>query len=68
LISKQSRLKAGHLESAMQKKYLIGVDLGTSSTKSALFTINGKKIAEFSVSVPIYYRKLELLTKCSGFL
>ncbi len=52
----------------MQKKYLIGVDLGTSSTKSALFTINGKKIAEFSVSVPIYYRKLELLTKCSGFL
>lgn len=39
----------------MQKKYLIGVDLGTSSTKSALFTINGKKIAESSVSVPIYY-------------
>ncbi|MHC1773370.1 MAG: FGGY-family carbohydrate kinase [Flexilinea sp.] len=41
----------------MTKKYLIGVDLGTSSTKSALFTVDGRKIAEASVEVPIYYPK-----------
>jgi xylulokinase len=41
----------------MQKKYLIGVDLGTSSTKAALYQIDGKLIAEASVEVPLYYPK-----------
>jgi xylulokinase len=44
-------------ESAMAKKYLIGVDLGTSGTKAALYQIDGKKIAEASVEVPLYYPK-----------
>ncbi|MFC1921827.1 FGGY-family carbohydrate kinase [Chloroflexota bacterium] len=35
--------------------YLLGVDLGTSSTKSALYTIDGKLVAESTVEVPIYY-------------
>ncbi|MRR32603.1 xylulose kinase, partial [bacterium] len=39
------------------KKYLIGVDLGTSGTKAALYQVNGKKIAEDSTEVPIYYPK-----------
>ena len=41
----------------MVKKYLVGVDLGTSGTKSALYHINGRKIAEASAEVPIYYPK-----------
>jgi xylulokinase len=41
----------------MQKKYLIGVDLGTSSTKAALYQIDGKLISEASVEVPLYYPK-----------
>ncbi len=41
----------------MQKKFLIGVDLGTSSTKAALYQIDGKLISEASVEVPIYYPK-----------
>lgn len=39
------------------KSYLIGVDLGTSSTKSALYQTDGKLIAEASMEVPIYYPK-----------
>jgi xylulokinase len=39
----------------MSKKYLLGVDLGTSSTKSALYTIEGRLVAESTVEVPIYY-------------
>ena len=41
----------------MQKKYLIGVDLGTSSTKAALYQIDGKLISEASLEVPLYYPK-----------
>ncbi len=41
----------------MTKKYLIGVDLGTSATKAALYQIDGKKIAESSLEVPLYYPK-----------
>ena len=41
----------------MTKKYLIGVDLGTSGTKAALYQVDGKKIAEASVEVPLYYPK-----------
>ena len=41
----------------MQKKYLIGVDLGTSGTKAALYQIDGKLISDASVEVPIYYPK-----------
>ena len=39
----------------MSMNYLLGVDLGTSSTKSALYTIDGKLVAESTVEVPIYY-------------
>ena len=39
----------------MAKNYLLGVDLGTSSTKSALYTIEGVLVAEASMEVPIYY-------------
>ena len=39
----------------MQKKYLIGVDLGTSGTKAALYQIDGKLISEASVEVPLFY-------------
>ncbi len=39
----------------MQKKYLIGVDLGTSATKAALYQVDGKLISQASVEVPIYY-------------
>ncbi len=39
----------------MAKKYLIGVDLGTSATKSAIYSIDGTLIAESTAEVPIYY-------------
>jgi xylulokinase len=41
----------------MQKRYLIGVDLGTSGTKAALYRIDGKLISESSVEVPLFYPK-----------
>lgn len=41
----------------MKKKFLIGVDLGTSGTKTALYTFNGSLVAEKSVEVPLYYPK-----------
>ena len=41
----------------MQKKYLIGVDLGTSSTKAALYQIDGKLISDASVEVSLFYPK-----------
>jgi xylulokinase len=41
----------------MVKKYLVGVDLGTSGTKAALYQIDGKKIAEASAEVPIHHPK-----------
>ena len=41
----------------MHKKYLIGVDLGTSGTKAALYQVDGKLISDASVEVPIYYPK-----------
>ena len=39
----------------MGKTYLLGVDLGTSSTKSALYTVDGTLIAESTAEVPLYY-------------
>ena len=41
----------------MADKYLIGVDLGTSATKAALYRPDGTLVAEASVEVPIYYPK-----------
>jgi len=41
----------------MQGKYLIGVDLGTSGTKAALYQIDGNLIADISVDVPLFYPK-----------
>src|SRR4030042_1039017 len=39
----------------MQKKYLIGVDLGTSGTKAALYQVDGKLISDASIEVPLFY-------------
>jgi xylulokinase len=36
-------------------RYLIGVDLGTSGTKAALYLPDGTLVAEASVEVPLYY-------------
>ncbi len=37
------------------KKYLIGVDLGTSATKAALYRADGTLISAASAEVPLYY-------------
>lgn len=39
----------------MASKYLVGVDLGTSATKAALYDVAGHLIAEAMVAVPIHY-------------
>jgi len=41
----------------MQKKYLMGIDLGTSSTKAALYQIDGALVSEASAEVPLFYPK-----------
>lgn len=41
----------------MSKRILVGVDLGTSGIKAALYRVDGKKLAESSIEVPIYYPK-----------
>ncbi|MFQ5972013.1 MAG: FGGY-family carbohydrate kinase [Alphaproteobacteria bacterium] len=39
----------------MQTKYLVGVDLGTSATKAALYSPDGTLVAEASAEVPLHY-------------
>lgn len=39
----------------MSKYFVMGVDLGTSGTKAALYHIDGKLMAEASLEVPLYY-------------
>jgi xylulokinase len=41
----------------MKEKYLIGVDLGTSATKAALYQPDGTLVAEASAEVPLYHPK-----------
>jgi xylulokinase len=41
----------------MTHAYLVGVDLGTSSTKAALYRTDGTLITQASAEVPIYYPK-----------
>lgn len=41
----------------MASQYLIGVDLGTSSTKAALYRPDSTLVAEAMVEVPLYYIK-----------
>lgn len=41
----------------MRSKYLVGVDLGTSGTKSALYQVDGAKIAEARAEVALHYPK-----------
>lgn len=41
----------------MAQEYLIGVDLGTSGTKAALYHIDGKLIAQAAVEVPLHHPK-----------
>lgn len=38
----------------MAKQYLIGVDLGTSATKAAIYDLDGNLVAVHSIEVPIY--------------
>lgn len=38
----------------MSSQYLLGVDLGTSSTKAALYTVGGELVAQSTVEVPLY--------------
>ncbi len=39
----------------MSRKFVMGVDLGTSGTKAALYHIDGRLMAEASLEVPLYY-------------
>jgi len=39
----------------MSSVYLIGVDLGTSATKAAIYRPDGTLVAEANVEVPLYY-------------
>lgn len=39
----------------MPKKYLIGVDLGTSSTKAAVYTREGRLVSQASAEVGLHY-------------
>ena len=39
----------------MSRLYLLGIDLGTSATKAALYTGGGRLVAEAGADVPIYY-------------
>jgi xylulokinase len=41
----------------MTKKYLIGVDLGTSGTKAALYHVDGSLLAQSSAEVPLHHPK-----------
>jgi xylulokinase len=41
----------------MHMKFLMGIDLGTSSTKAALYKLDGELVAEASVEVPLFYPK-----------
>jgi len=50
----------------MQKRYLIGVDLGTSGTKAALYQIDGKLISDASVEVPLFYPKPGVVDRLPG--
>jgi xylulokinase len=45
------------VKKTMRKKYLMGVDLGTSGTKAALYQIDGQLISDASVEVPLFYPK-----------
>ncbi|WP_026696089.1 gluconokinase [Peribacillus kribbensis] len=38
----------------MNKKYVIGVDIGTTSTKSVLFSTDGTVISKYGVEYPLY--------------
>lgn len=38
----------------MAKKYLVGIDLGTSATKASIYRTDGTCVASSSVDVPIY--------------
>ncbi len=41
----------------MQKKYLVGVDLGTSATKAAIYQIDGSLVADSMIEVPLVHPK-----------
>src|SRR5512135_1923302 len=41
----------------MEKRYLIGVDLGTSGTKAALYRIDGTLVSNAALDVPLFYPK-----------
>ncbi|AFH59834.1 gluconokinase [Paenibacillus caseinilyticus] len=44
----------------MSKKYVIGVDIGTTSTKSVLFTTKGALVASHNIEYPLHSPKPEI--------
>ena len=51
-----------------KKQYLIGVDLGTSSTKAALYSTDGRLVAEKAAPVPIHNPKPAVVEQdCEDF-
>jgi len=50
----------------MAQKHLIGVDLGTSATKAALYQIDGKLIAQAAVEVPLHHPKPGVVEQDNG--
>jgi gluconokinase len=48
-------------------QYLIGVDLGTSATKAALYRSDGEQVAEASQEVPLYYPRPGVVERNDDF-
>ena len=52
----------------MTKEYLLGIDIGTSACKTALFTKDGKVKAASSGDYPVYYPNPDKPEKILQFL
>ncbi len=50
----------------MTHQYLIGVDLGTSATKAALYRVDGTLVAEAGQEVPVYYPRPGVVEQENG--
>lgn len=47
----------------VSSKYMIGVDIGTTSTKSVLFSTDGSVIASHGIEYPLYSPSLKQRNK-----
>lgn len=43
----------------MKQKYIIGLDIGTTSTKATIFTLEGRFVSSKSVEYPTFYPKVD---------